>query len=156
MSSNSQRSFKVFKIDEGTVIDHITQSMALKIIELLGIQNQGIISIGLNFDSAKTGKKDIIKIENVHLDKKHTDLIALLSPKATINIIKNGEVIEKRPIEMPKIIDKVIRCPNPTCVTNKYHDCESKFTVEHYDENKTYARCFYCERETIITPDLVK
>ena len=156
MSSNSQRSFKVYKIDNGTVIDHINSSMALKIIDILEIKKDGIVSIGMNFDSAVTGKKDIIKIENVHLDKKHTDMIAIFSPQATINIIKDSEDVEKRQVEVPKVINKVLRCPNPTCVTNKYHDCDSKFIVEHYDENQTYGRCYYCERETLITPDLVK
>lgn len=151
---SSERLYKVFKIQNGTVIDHISSPMALKIIDILGIKEQGIISIGLNFSSSKTGKKDIIKIENVYLDKSHTDIIALFSPKATINIIKDGKVIEKRTIDMPEIIESVIRCPNPTCVTNNYRDCNTKFIVERTDETLTYARCYYCERETIVKPEL--
>ncbi|HOJ64117.1 MAG TPA: aspartate carbamoyltransferase regulatory subunit [Spirochaetota bacterium] len=153
---SEERSYKVFKIENGTVIDHITSPMALKIIEVLGIKEQGIISMGMNFSSSKTGKKDLIKIENVYLSKSQTDIIALFSPNATINIIKDGKVVEKRKIEIPEIIHAILKCPNPTCVTNNYRDCESKFVVERHNGKSTIVRCFYCERETIVTPDMIK
>ena len=152
----NDRVYKVFKIKNGTVIDHIISHMALKIIEILKIKEQGIISIGINFDSKKCDKKDIIKIENVYLEKKETDIIALISPEATINIIKNSEVIEKRQIELPKQIFGVMKCPNPMCVTNNYHDCDTKFSVKRYDESCIAVRCFYCERESIVDPSIFK
>jgi aspartate carbamoyltransferase regulatory subunit len=152
----NDRVYKVFKIQNGTVIDHIISHMALKIIDILKIKEHGIISIGINFDSKKGGKKDIIKIENVYLEKKETDIIALISPEATINIIKDSEVIEKRQIEIPKQIYGVMKCPNPMCVTNNYNDCNTNFTVERYDESSTVVRCFYCERESIVDPSLIQ
>ncbi|MBN2545332.1 MAG: aspartate carbamoyltransferase regulatory subunit [Spirochaetes bacterium] len=152
----NDRPYKVFKIDNGTVIDHISSRMALKIIDILKVQEQGIISIGINFNSKKIDKKDIIKIENVYLDKKETDLIALLSPNSTINIVKDGIVIEKRKIDMPKEIEGIIKCPNPMCVTNTYHDCSTKFIVVRYDEASTILRCYYCERETPVLPMLIQ
>jgi len=151
----NDRPYKVFRIQNGTVIDHIISPMALKIIDILKIKGQGIISIGINFDSKKNKKKDIIKIENVYLDKKATDLIALISPESTINIIKNSKVIEKRQIEMPKEIIDIVKCPNPMCVTNNYHDCYTKFYVVSY-EKSTIIRCHYCERETVVIPALIK
>ena len=152
----NHRTYKVFRIENGTVIDHITSPMALKIIDILHIKEQGIVSIGMNFDSGKIAKKDIIKIENVYLDKKDTDIIALISPESTINIIKDSKVIEKRHIDMPKEITAIMRCPNPMCVTNNYHDCETKFNVVRYDEQSTFVRCHYCERETQVLPSLIK
>jgi aspartate carbamoyltransferase regulatory subunit len=152
----NDRVYKVFKIKNGTVIDHITSHMALKIIDILKIKEQGIISIGINFDSKKNAKKDIIKIENVYLKKKETDIIALISPEATINIIKNSKVIEKRQIELPKNITGIMKCPNPMCVTNNYHDCETNFSVKRYAESYTAVRCFYCERESIVDPSIFK
>ncbi len=152
----SDRVYKVFKIENGTVIDHIVSQMALKIIDLLKIKEEGIISIGINFCSGKIDKKDIIKIENVYLDKKETDIIALISPNSTINIIKNSVVIEKRKIDMPKEIVGIMKCPNPLCVTNNYHDCETKFNVIRHDSQCTFVRCFYCERETQVLPSLIK
>ena len=72
----NERAYKVFKIENGTVIDHIKSPLALKIIEILKLQqNDGILSIGMNFDSKRIGKKDIIKVENISLSKKETDLI---------------------------------------------------------------------------------
>jgi len=147
---------KVFKIENGTVIDHIVSPMALKIIDILGIKKQGEISIGINFESKKIGKKDIIKFENVYLDKHETDLIALFSPHASINIIKDGKVIEKRKIEMPNEITSILICPNPTCVTNNYKDCDTKFLLERFDENSTTVRCSYCEKETQVIWELIK
>ena len=152
----SDRPYKVFKIENGTVIDHISSPMALKIIDILGMKEHGTVSIGLNFDSKMTGKKDIIKIENVYLDKKETDIIALISPNATINIIKNGNVIEKRKIEIPSEIRSIMKCPNPNCVTNKYADCDTKFTVIKSSRKSTNVRCFYCERETVVSPGMIK
>lgn len=153
---SEQRAYKVFKIENGTVIDHIISPMALKIIDLLKIREDGIISIGLNFDSSNTGKKDIVKIENVYLEKKETDIIALFSPKATINIIKDSKVVEKRTIDIPDVITSVLKCPNPTCVTNHYHDCETKFVVTCYDGQTTNVRCHFCERETAFEPEMLK
>lgn len=153
----NERVYKVFKIENGTVIDHIKSPLALKIIEILKLQqNDGILSIGMNFDSKTTGKKDIIKVENVYLSKKETDLIALLSPAATINIIKDGNVIEKRLLEMPKEVFDILKCPNPTCITNKYNDCQSKFFIKKIDDKTAIGRCYYCERETEITIELMK
>jgi len=152
----NNRTYKVFRIENGTVIDHIASPMALKIIEILKVKEEGIISVGMNFVSKKTKKKDIIKIENVYLDKHETDIIALISPKATINIIKNSKVIEKRTIDMPKNIEGIMKCPNPMCVTNNYHDCETKFKVIKYDDHSTMVRCHYCERETQVLPSLIK
>ncbi len=153
---STERAYKVFKIENGTVIDHIKSPLALKIIEILHLQNNGIISIGMNFDSDKTAKKDIIKVENVYLSKTETDLIALFSPTATINIIKNGEVIEKRLLEMPDFVFSILKCPNPTCITNHFHDCDTKFEIFKLNEKTTNARCVYCERETPVVPEMIK
>jgi aspartate carbamoyltransferase regulatory subunit len=152
----NDRPYKVFRIENGTVIDHIVSRMALKIIDILNIREEGIVSIGINFDSAKNQKKDIIKIENVYLEKKETDIIALISPNATINIIKDAKVIEKRKIEMPEKITEVVKCPNPMCVTNNYHDCHTEFDVVRFDVQSTIVRCNYCERETQVVPSMIK
>lgn len=150
------RPYRVYKIENGTVIDHIASPMALKILDILKIKEQGIISIGMNFTSEKTGKKDIIKVENVFLDKKHIDRIALLAPHATINYIKDGRVVDKAIIEMPEEITSVLKCPNPICVTNHFNDCDTKFIVQRYDENSTVVECNYCERETQVYPEMIK
>ena len=152
---NDDKIYKVYRIENGTVIDHIASPMALKIIDIIGIKKNGIVSIGLNFDSKILGKKDIIKIENVYLTKQETDIIALFSPKATINIIKNSKVVDKWKIEMPKQIDRIIECPNSNCVTNVYGDCDTKFILERFDNVSATVMCYYCEKETIVKPELI-
>ena len=107
------REYRVFAIEEGTVIDHIPSPLALKVLQILGLPNEGIMSIGLNFPSKKLGQKDLIKIENMYLKEEETNKIALIAPTATINIIKNHKLIEKRKITLPDIVIDIMRCPNP-------------------------------------------
>ena len=87
---------KLYAIKEGTVIDHIPARQALKVISVLGInQDDSIVGLGINFQSGKMGKKDIVKIENKHITKEELNKIALFAPNATINRISNYKVAEK-------------------------------------------------------------
>ncbi len=145
------RAYKVYAIDNGTVIDHIPTPLALKVVEILGIGNEGIFTIGVGFQSkSHPGGKDIVKIENRILLESETDTIALIAPDATINIIRDGKVSEKRKISSPSIIHGVMQCPNPNCATNKL-GAERHFTLED-SEGLTY-RCHYCERVTAVVPE---
>ncbi|HMA68835.1 MAG TPA: aspartate carbamoyltransferase regulatory subunit [Candidatus Mcinerneyibacterium sp.] len=151
--NNSERPYKVFKIEKGTVIDHIPAPKGLLVLEILGKENDGIVSIGLNFDSNKVGKKDLIKFENKIIDKEETDKIALVAPEATINIIENGEVTEKRSIDVPQRIHGFLKCMNPNCIVN-VENLESKFKV--IDENPVKLRCDYCERVWEVKYDMIE
>ncbi len=148
----SERSYKVFKIEEGTVIDHIPSPKGLLVLDILGHKNEGIISIGLNFESERTGKKDLIKFENKIIDKEETDKIALIAPKATINIIKGGKVVEKRALDVPDSIKGFLRCMNPNCVTNR-EEIVTSFDV--IDKETVKVKCEYCERVWEITSNMV-
>ncbi len=145
--------YKVYKIQNGTVIDHIPSSLALKVIEILGHDNDGMIAIGMNLDSSKLGKKDLIKYENKFLEKDDTDKLALIAPGASINIIKDAKVVEKRTINLPKDVKDVLHCKNPNCITN-LQSVNTRFEV--INENNKKYRCYYCEKEFKITPDMVK
>jgi aspartate carbamoyltransferase regulatory subunit len=149
----NEREFKVFKIKNGTVIDHIPASYAMKVIELLGHKNEGLIAIGMNLDSKKMGKKDLIKYENKFLEKKETDKLALIAPGATINIIKDGKVIEKRKINLPDNLINIVKCPNPNCIST-IENIETKFIK--IDEKERSFKCFYCERVFSISTDMIK
>lgn len=147
----TERVYKVYSIENGTVIDHIRTPMALKVVEILGIGNEGIFTIGVGFQSKKhPGGKDIVKIENRILLESETDTIALIAPDATINIIRDGKVSEKRKISIPERISGVMECPNPNCATNSL-GASSRFTLESREE-MTY-RCSYCERVTEVRPE---
>ncbi|MBN2323755.1 MAG: aspartate carbamoyltransferase regulatory subunit [Spirochaetes bacterium] len=137
------KTYKVYAISDGTVIDHIPATRALKVIDILGIENEGILTIGIGFSSKKMGKKDIIKIENKYLGKDETDKISLIAPDATINIIKNGTLKEKRRIERPDTYIDIVKCRNPNCITQST-GVKTKFRV--VKSSPLTLRCHYCER----------
>ncbi len=147
------RAYKVYSIENGTVIDHIPTPLALIVIRILGLENEGIMTIGIGFNSEKHPRgKDILKIENRELSYEETDKIALIAPDATINIIKNGEVSEKRQITLPSEVRDILTCPNPNCATNKL-GARKHFLLENRD-TVTY-RCVYCERATVVNADML-
>ncbi len=140
------KELKVQPIKDGTVIDHITPGNALKVLKILGIEGkeESIISIAINV-VGKRGKKDIVKIENRELDSNEVNKIALIAPNATINIIRNYEVIEKRRVVVPDEIIGIVRCPNPNCISNSKEPIKSKFIVTKRQPLR--IKCYYCERE---------
>jgi len=145
------KTYKVYAINDGTVIDHIPATKALKVIDILGLENEGILTIGIGFSSKKMQRKDIIKIENKYLKKEETDKISLIAPHATINIIKNGKLVEKRKIELPDEYVNIVKCPNPNCITSK-EAVSTRFKV--INRTPLMLRCHYCER--VITEDEVE
>ncbi|RME28237.1 MAG: aspartate carbamoyltransferase regulatory subunit [Deltaproteobacteria bacterium] len=148
-----ERARKVYSIERGTVIDHIPSPMALKVVEILGVKHEGILTVGINFKSEKLGCKDIVKVENLKLTEEVTDRLALVAPTATINIIEGGRVVEKRPIHIPQQFKGLLRCPNPKCVTNH----EAVDTLFHLElpPPKPAVRCHYCERLYTNPADLI-
>jgi aspartate carbamoyltransferase regulatory subunit len=91
------------------------------------------------------GKKDIVKVENRELDPHEVDKIALISPKATINIIRDYDVAEKHRVNLPDEITGIVKCSNPTCVSNSNEPINSRFKVISKDPAR--IKCYYCERE---------
>jgi aspartate carbamoyltransferase regulatory subunit len=142
-----KKELKIPRIKNGTVIDHITPGNAVKVLHILGIPEKGssVVSVAINVKS-KMGKKDIVKVENRELDPNEVDKIALIAPKATINIIRDYEVAEKHKVKLPKEIMGIVKCSNPTCVSNaKREPVKSRFIV--ITEDPPLIKCYYCERE---------
>ncbi len=142
------KEFKVTPIKNGTVIDHITCNTALKVLKILGMTEGGVnstVSVLMHVPSGKTGWKDVVKIEDRELDAREVDKIALISPFATINIIRNYNVAEKHRVELPETVKGIVRCANLNCITNRKEPVESKFKVISRDPPK--LKCWYCERE---------
>jgi aspartate carbamoyltransferase regulatory subunit len=102
--------------------------------------------LALNVESNKYGKKDMIKIEGKYLTSREIDLISLVAPTVTINLIEDGRIKEKRKIELPVEIEGIFKCPNLSCVTNaEYEPPKTKFKVLQTDEVKNVTlRCLYC------------
>ena len=136
----------VRRIKDGTVIDHIEAGKGLKVLEALGMDGKdgNVITIALNVPSGKYNKKDIIKVENRYLQDYDTNKLAVISPKASINIIKDYKLVEKRRVFLPNKIEKIFRCSNPDCITNSNEHIES--VMEVIDKTGLILRCKYCTR----------
>jgi len=137
-----EKELRVLKIKNGTVIDHIEGGQALNVLKIIGIPKT-TVTIAMNVPSKKTGIKDIVKVEGRELKEEEVNKISLISPRATINIIRNYEVVEKRKVEIPKIVEGVLKCANPNCITN-FENVATKFITESKSPIK--LRCYYCER----------
>jgi aspartate carbamoyltransferase regulatory subunit len=142
---------KVSAIKNGTVIDHITSGMALKVLKIMSIMDSNVdstLTVAMHVPSKKGGWKDIVKIEDRELDAKEVNKIALIAPSATINIIRNYNVAEKHIVDLPDVVVGIVRCANPTCITNSKEPrepVETQFILESKDPPK--LKCKYCERE---------
>ena len=136
----------VRRIHEGTVIDHIDEGKGLQVLSALGIDGKdgNVITIALNVPSGKFKKKDIIKVENKFLKDDDTNKLAVIAPKATVNIIKDYKLVEKRRVSLPNEIDRIFRCSNPECITNSSEHIESVMDV--IDKEGLVLKCRYCGR----------
>jgi aspartate carbamoyltransferase regulatory subunit len=141
------RELKITPIKNGTVIDHIGNGLALEVLRIIGVKEldkDSTVSVALHVRSQKLGWKDIVKVENMELSPRKVNAIALLAPTATISIIHDFKVREKRVVDLPERIVGIVRCPNPSCITNQREPVESEFDVAR--RRPVVLRCSYCER----------
>lgn len=135
---------EVSAIEEGTVIDQIANKSTFKVANILSIQDiDQVVLIGFNLSSDKLGKKGIIKIGGKLLTQEEVNKISLVAPDATVNIIKDSEVVRKFKVDIPDSIEAFMKCFNPNCVSNN-QKIKSKFHV--INKNPIRIRCHYCER----------
>lgn len=142
----SDHELRVSKIKNGTVIDHISGGYALEVIKILGItgREKRIMTIAINVSSKRLKIKDIIKIEGRTLDSQEVNKIALVAPHATINIVRNYEVVEKLEVTLPHVIENIVKCINPMCISNSNEPIGTRFIVE--SEEPLLMKCNYCGR----------
>ena len=129
-------------ITNGVVIDHITAGRGMILYTLLGLDKADCsVAIIKNVTSGKMGKKDIIKVDaEIPIN---LDVIGYVDSSATVNIIKDGKLVEKKTIGMPDTLTNVIKCKNPRCITSVEQELDHVFNLADKDEG-TY-RCIYCE-----------
>ncbi len=136
---------KVQPIRNGTVIDHLRAGAGLKILDILDVAGTGnTVSLLINVPSSKQGRKDIIKIEDRELTESETERIALLSPGAHVNIIRNYSVAEKTAVEIPEEVAGVARCPNTNCISNTERGATSRLLLR--SREPLQLACAYCAR----------
>ena len=135
----------VGSLNEGFVLDHIKAGKSMEIYKHLGLDKLDCqVAIIKNAKSSKMGKKDIIKIDG-SLDVINLDILGYIDHNITVNIIHNGEIIEKKKLTLPKVIKNVLRCKNPRCICSIEQELEQVFTLT--DEEKLIYRCKYCEEK---------
>ena len=136
---------KVKPIKNGTVIDHITANKAIYVLRILGLPDDDTsVTVAMNIESSKSGKKDIVKIENRELESDELDQIALISKNASINIIRNYKIVSKAKVKLNGELGPIIKCVNPKCISNTDEPIKSKFYL--IDNNPVTLKCHYCER----------
>jgi aspartate carbamoyltransferase regulatory subunit len=132
-------------LENGTVLDHIPAQYVYKALDLLGLKDiENQITIGINLASKIYGTKGIIKIADKFFEDEELNKLALIAPKATVNVIRDFKVVEKKTLEIPEEVIGIARCKNPKCVTN-HQPIKTKFaTIQNGDEIS--LKCHYCEK----------
>ena len=136
----------VGQLNEGVVLDHIKAGKSMTIYHDLKLDKLDCcVAIIKNARSAKMGRKDIIKVE-CPIDTLNLDILGFIDHNITVNIIKDGKIVEKKELHLPKEIKNVIRCKNPRCITSVEQELDQIFFLA--DPAKEVYRCKYCEENT--------
>jgi aspartate carbamoyltransferase regulatory subunit len=135
------------KIKLGIVIDHIPAGDGVKILEIISRYEETKevpITLGINYDSQKMGRKDLIKLQMEFLSPEIIQHISIVVPGVTIKAIKDYKVYSKVVVQAPKVIKNLLLCKNPNCITNLQSGVETSFVA--VDENSDQVKCEFCER----------
>ena len=136
---------QVEAIKNGTVIDHIPALVGIKVLKLFNMDKSNQrVTVGLNLPSSALGHKDLLKIENVFINKDQASKLALYAPHATVNQIENYQVVRKLALDLPEQVNNVFECPNSNCITHG-EPVESSFRVFEKN-NDVRLKCKYCEK----------
>ncbi len=129
-------------IRSGIVLDHIQAKKGMTIYKHLHLDELDCaVAIMRNVKSERMGRKDIIKVDaDIDLD---LDVLGFIDPGVTVNIIKDGELVEKRAIKLPERVVNVIHCTNPRCITSTEQELDSVFVLT--DPVSRVYNCLYCE-----------
>ena len=135
----------VGKIEEGFVLDHIQAGKGMMIYKHLGLDKLDCcVAIIKNAKSNKMGKKDILKVE-CDINTLNLDVLAFIDHNITVNVIKDGEIVDKRMLILPKKIENVLRCHNPRCISSIEQGLPQIFYLA--DEEHEIYRCRYCDEK---------
>jgi aspartate carbamoyltransferase regulatory subunit len=146
MNKDSRKELKVSAIENGTVIDHIPAQNLFQVVRILNLEKyDSQILIGMNLDSQKYGHKGILKLSNKFFKSEEINKIALVAPTATMIVIRDFQIVEKRHVEIPDDIVRIVKCFNPNCITN-HENITTRFKV--IDKEDLRLKCDYCEKIT--------
>ncbi|MCR4930348.1 MAG: aspartate carbamoyltransferase regulatory subunit [Lachnospiraceae bacterium] len=135
----------VGKINEGFVLDHIKAGKSLSLYHHLQLDKKDCtVAMIMNAKSEKMGKKDILKVE-CDIEEMDMDVLAVIDHNITVNVIKDGEIVAKKELTLPKEIKNIYKCKNPRCISSIEQELPQIFVL---DEKKEIYRCKYCEEKT--------
>ena len=135
---------KIGKIEQGFVLDHIQAGMSLKLYHQLQLDKTDCtVAMIMNAKSNKMGKKDILKVE-CDVNQLNLDVLAVIDHNITVNVIKDGEIVAKKELILPKEIRNVLKCKNPRCITSIEQELPHRFKLTNRE--KAIYRCEYCEQ----------
>ncbi len=135
----------VGKLNEGVVLDHIVAGKSMQLYKYLKLDKMDCcVAIIKNAHSNKMGKKDIIKVE-CPIDQLDLNVLGFIDHNITVNIIKDGEIVSKKELSLPKKLVNIIHCKNPRCITSVEQGIDHIFFLA--DEEKEIYRCQYCEEK---------
>jgi aspartate carbamoyltransferase regulatory subunit len=142
---SGMKELKVNSIKNGTVIDHIRQNRAATDLNMLNLpDDETPVMVAINVESSNMGKKDIIKIEGRELSEEEVDKLVLIAPQASVNIIRDYEIVNKFNVQLTDEVIDVVKCSNPNCISNSNEPIQDKFYVQ--SKEPVLLRCHYCER----------
>ncbi|HPF63480.1 aspartate carbamoyltransferase regulatory subunit [Lentimicrobium sp.] len=145
-NENIRKELVVSAIENGSVIDHIPAKSVFRVVKMLNLEDTDTqVTVGFNLESRKYGRKGIIKVSNKYFENEEVNKIALVAPTATLIVIKDYKVTEKRNVKIPDEISKIVKCVNPNCITN-HQQVATRFTV--IDKEDLKLQCHYCEKIT--------
>lgn len=132
----------VAEIKNGLVIDHIQAGTGWKVFKWLGLDKGNFASaLIMNATSQKSGKKDIIKVDNlINIDY---SVLGFFDTNITVNVIQDGKIARKIKMALPDKVEGVIKCKNPRCITMTEHYVPQDFRL--VDKEKKVYRCVYCD-----------
>ena len=142
-----EKTLLIPKIENGFVLDHIPTGRGVKVLSLIRAHkelDEAVISVGLHYSSQRLGHKDLIKVQCSQLPQSFLQHLSLIVPGVTIKRIENFGVAQKLVLEPTELIDNLLTCPNPGCITNHERDVTTCFHLVKREPMK--FRCNHCER----------
>ena len=144
---DDRRTLLIPKIEDGIVIDHIPAGLGTPLLELLRKYSElkeEVFSVGLNYNSDRLGRKDMVKIGVRELPERALQEISIIAPGVSIKRITDYEVDKRYTLNMPDSIVDLVKCKNPNCITNSERKLETRFTC--IQREQALYRCGHCER----------
>lgn len=142
-----KNSLSIGALGEGFVLDHIEAGHAMTIYRYLKLGKLDCtVAIIKNAESNKMGRKDIIKV-SCPVDFLDLEVLGFIDHNITVDVIKDGKIIEKKHLQLPKQVTNVISCKNPRCITSIEQGLDQIFILAEDSDDKPVYRCRYCEEK---------